>query len=172
MENFLKYLTTEQRAELLSGVQNRHYQEDEVILSEGEQRRAIFLVRDGVVRVERGHMGFNVEVSQLHPGEIFGEMSFVEEFGASASVVADCDVDIDVIGEQQVKNLGDEDPTFYGRFYHSIAEVLSHRLRETTVRGIAEYSWGGFGEDNDYRPQTLDDWGGGSPLREPAGEGE
>ena len=99
MDNFLKYLTDEQRGELLRGAENRHYQEDEIILTEGAQRRAIFLIKDGVVRVERGHMGFNVEVSRLHPGEIIGEMSFVEEFGASASVVADSDVDVDIIDE-------------------------------------------------------------------------
>ena len=164
MDNFLKYLTDEQRGELLRGAENRHYQEDEIILTEGAQRRAIFLIKDGVVRVERGHMGFNVEVSRLHPGEIFGEMSFVEEFGASASVVADSDVDVDIIDEQQVESLGDADAAFYGRFYHSIAEVLSRRLRETTVRSIAEYSWGGFGDEEDYRLETLDEWGGWKPV--------
>ena len=159
MDEFLKYLTDEQRTELLSSAEGCHYREDEVILSEGEQRRAIFLIKNGVVRVERGHMGFNVEVSRLHSGEIFGEMSFVEEFGASASVVADTDVEVDVIDEEHVKLLGSEDPAFYGPFYHSIAEVLSRRLRETTVRSIAEYSWGGFGDDEDYRAEDLDDWG-------------
>ena len=171
MDDFLKYLSDKHRGELLQGVENRHYQEDEIILSEGEQRRAIFLIKEGVVRVERGHMGFNVEVSRLHPGEIFGEMSFVEEFGASASVVADAEVDVDVIDEQQVKSLGSMDPAFDGQFYHSIAAVLSRRLRETTVRGIAEYSWGGFGDEEEYRMKTLDEWGGGSPLWEKMGEG-
>ena len=133
MDDFLKYLNDEQRTELLSGAENCRYRENEVILSEGEQRSAIFLIKDGVVRVERGHMGFNVEVSRLHAGEIFGEMSFVEEFGASASVVADSEVDVDVIEEEHVRSLGSEDPAFYGQFYHSIAEILSRRLRETTV---------------------------------------
>ncbi len=172
MDNFLRYLSDEQRGELLQGAENRHYQEGEIILSEGEQRRAIFLIKEGVVRIERGHMGFNVEVSRLHPGEIFGEMSFVEEFGASASVVADSEVDVDIIDEQQVKSLGSVDAAFDGQFYRSIAEVLSRRLRETTVRSIAEYAWGGFGDEEDYRLETLDEWGGGSPFREKMGEGE
>ena len=172
MDNFLKFLTDEQRRELTQGAENRHYQEGEIILPEGAQRRAIFLIKDGVVRVERGHMGFNVEVSRLHLGEIFGEMSFVEEYGASASVIAGSEVDVDIIDEQQVQSLGDADPAFYGKFYHSIAEVLSRRLRETTVRGIAEYSWGGFGDEEDYRAEALDEWGGGSPLRENVDEGE
>ena len=172
MDDFFKYLSEEQRIELLSGAENRHFREDEMILSEGEQRRAIFLIKDGVVRIERGHMGFNVEVSRLHSGEIFGEMSFVEEFGASASVLADTEVEVDVINEEQVRSMGRADVAFYGRFYHSIAEVLSRRLRETTVRSIAEYSWGGFSDADEQRPEILDDWGGGSPLRESLDEGE
>lgn len=171
VDDFLKYLTDEQRIALLEGAENRHYQEDEVILSEGEIRRAVFLIKDGVVRIERGHMGFNVEISRLHRGEIFGEMSFVEEFGASASVIADSEVDVDVVGEEQVQSIGSLDAAFYGRFYHSIAEILSRRLRETTVRSIADYSWGGFTDgdgdvdDDDERSEDVADWGGGSPLR-------
>ena len=59
-----------------------------MILSEGAQRQAIFLIKDGVVRVERGHMGFNVEVSRLHPGEIFGEMGMIDDRPRSATVTA------------------------------------------------------------------------------------
>lgn len=172
MDDFLKYLTEKQRNELLSVVGTQHYREGDTILSEGERRCAIFVVRKGTVRIERAHMGFNVEISRLQVGEIFGEMSFVEEFGASASVIAESDVDVSVIDEAQVVSAGRADQSFYGRFYRSVAEVLSQRLRETTVRSIAEFSWGGFGEFDGSRPDSLDNWGGGSPLRERLDEGK
>ena len=172
MDDFLKYLTDKQRNTLLSVVDSLHYSKGEIILSEGERRRSIFLIKEGMVRVERAHMGFNVEISRLQSGEIFGEMSFVEEFGASASVIAHGDVKVDMIGEAHVASGGREDQSFYGGFYRSVAEVLSRRLRETTVRSISEFSWGGFGEFNDLRPESSDSWGGGSPLRERFNEGK
>jgi len=170
--DFLRYLTERQSKALLSVADSLEYTKGEIILAEGERRCAIFLIREGAVRVERAHMGFNVEISLLQSGEIFGEMSFVEEFGASASVVAQSDVKVDVIAEEHVEAVGREDQSFFGGFYRSVAEVLSRRLRETTVRSISEYSWGGFGEFNDSRTERSDSWGGGSPLRESLTEGK
>ena len=168
MDGFLKFVEEPWRSKLLDGAQRERFEPNQVILAEGQKRRAIFLVERGTVRVERGHMGFSVEISRLSAGEIFGEMSFVEDFGASASVVADEPVELAIIDAEQVDTLVATDPGFYGQFYQSIAEILSRRLRETTVRGIAEYSWGGAAEENLPRPPSNDDWGGGSPLREPA----
>lgn len=166
MEIFLEFLTDSQRAELFARAERRRYHKDEVVLAEGERRRALFFVRAGVVRIERSHMGFNIEVSCLEAGELFGEMSFVEDFGASASVIADGPVEIDIIDEAHVRDLMEGDADFRARFYQSLALILSRRLRETTVRSLAEYSWGGYWREPGPRPRAQDAWGGGSPLRD------
>lgn len=168
MEGFFRFVEEPLRSELLDGARREQFAAEQVILAEGQQRRAIFLIRKGVVRIERGHMGFSVEVSRFGAGEIFGEMSFVEDFGASASVVAAEPTEIAIIDEAHVAELRVRDPEFYGQFYQSLAEILSRRLRETTVRGIAEYSWGGAAESTLPPLTSHDDWGGGSPLREPS----
>ena len=167
MEPFFRLIDEPLRSALLDGARRERFSPEQVILAEGQQRRAIFLIRSGTVSVQRGHMGFSVEISQLGEGEIFGEMSFVEDFGASASVLAQSATEVAIIDEAHVEALKARAPEFYGQFYHSLAEILSRRLRETTVRGIAEYSWGGAAEETLPRPASLDDWGGGSPLREP-----
>ena len=172
MEAFFRFVAEPLRSELLDGARREQFAPEQVILAEGQQRRAIFLIRSGGVSVQRGHMGFNVEVSRLGAGEIFGEMSFVEDFGASASVIANEPTEITIIDDILVAELRQRDPEFYGQFYQSLAEILSRRLRETTVRGIAEYSWGGADESTLPGPVSLDDWGGGSPLREPTSESE
>jgi hypothetical protein len=172
MEGFFRFVEEPLRSELLDGARREQFAAEQVILAEGQQRRAIFLIRNGVVRIERGHMGFSVQLSRLGAGEIFGEMSFVEDFGASASVVAAEPTEIAIIDEAHVSELRARDPKFCGQFYQSLAEILSRRLRETTVRGIAEYSWGGAAESTLPLPTSHDDWGGGSPLREPIPESD
>lgn len=166
MKGYLKFLSEENAHRLVPRLRRMRFAPSEVILAEGEQRRALFLLRSGEVRVERSHMGFNVEVSRLRAGEIFGEMSFVEEYGASASVIADGDVEVDVIEAADIRDLLEESSDFGREFYRSIAEIISRRLRETTIRSIADYSWGGHVVEDSGRPRGDTDWGGGSPLRD------
>ena len=75
-------------------------------------------------------------------GELFGEMSFLEEAGASASVVADDEVEVDVIPGEHVRRLLDSLPGFAARFYHSLAVTLSERLRRTSRTALPPMSWG------------------------------
>jgi len=165
MNEFLEYLTEEDRQLLSETAEHRHYEPDEVILAEGEQRNALFVIQDGSARVERAHMEFSLEIARLEAGELFGEMGFIEGLPASASILADGPTTVEIIDVAHVRKLIERDAGFYGRFYQSIAWILSRRLRETTVQSIAEYSWGGdpFDPSLDDAPQT--EWTGGSPLR-------
>ena len=181
MNDFLEFLTPADRDALLRVAERKLYRGGETILSEGENRRAIFIIYSGDARVERRHTEFDVEIAQLAAGEIFGEMGFVEGFEASASVVANSDCDVAEIDAAEVTRMIDENPGFYGRFYQSLAHILSARLRETTDIGIAEYAWGGRPldeleelrlldaddiQDGGSEPSAAGHWGGGSPLRD------
>jgi len=65
-------------------------------------------------------------------------MSFVENAGASASVVADWAVVCLRIDSAAIHTCIQFDPTFAGRFYHSLAATLSRRLRVNSTRLIWE----------------------------------
>ena len=151
---------------LSDSAKRQSFGEGEVILREGEERNALFLIHKGSVRVERTHLDFRYEISHLGEGQIFGEMGFVEGFVASADVVASEPVEVDVVAAATVATLSEQDPGFAGRFFHSLAEILSHRLRETTVKGVAEFAWGGTDPNTrgytsePYVPSEDDPWGG------------
>lgn len=170
MAGFLKYISDADEARLLADAQHRRCTDGDVILREGERSQALFLLRKGEARVERQHEHFSVEISRLHAGDLFGEMSFVEEFTASASVIADGECELDVIEAAHVQALVDADPGFAARFYRSIAELLSRRLRATSVQALSEFAWGTGGFARSAEPQSMPaeelDWGGGSPLRD------
>jgi CRP/FNR family transcriptional regulator, cyclic AMP receptor protein len=119
------------------------YRRGSVILSEGGYRRALHIVKNGAVRVEEEQEGHGITLAMLGPGEIFGEMGFVENAPASATVVvAQDDAEIEVIEDAALESLMASEPGFAVRFYHSIAIALSRRLRITSQRlaqtGIAE----------------------------------
>ena len=172
MAEFLKFISDEDEQKLLRDAQHRHCADGDVIVREGERVHALFLLRAGEARVERDHETFSLEISRLHPGELFGEMGFVEEFVASASVVADGACEVDVIDAPRVHAMTAADPVFAVHFYRSIAELLSRRLRATSVQALSEFSWGtgGFArvaqESTQAEDTTSAGWGGGSPLRD------
>jgi extracellular factor (EF) 3-hydroxypalmitic acid methyl ester biosynthesis protein len=130
--NPLEFLTTEDMDLLEEKAEHLHFKKNELILQEGSRRQAIFVVRQGTVRVERTHSGKAVPYARLGPKEIFGEMSFVENEAASATVLAEGDVELDLIEGHHVHGLMASVPGFGTRFYQSLALTLSHRLRSTS----------------------------------------
>ena len=136
-------LTDGERKFLLDCAKRQHYLDGEIILEEGSQSEAIYILAEGGVRVERQGMtprdsAMPVEIARLERGEVFGEMSFVDKSGASASVVADGAVDCLCIDGATIHTCIQYDPTFAGRFYHSLAITLSRRLSVTSTRLVWE----------------------------------
>lgn len=108
------------------------YRRGDVILEEGVRQRALFVVREGTVRVVQSYQGQPITLTELGPGEIFGEMGFVEDAAVSASIIADDDVVVDEIDGGALQSLLVSVPGFAVRFYHSLAIELSRRLRSTS----------------------------------------
>ena len=132
MNSKLKYLTTEDYSILLEKAEVATYQQREVIIKEGRLSGAIYLVRKGMVRVERAASGRDVAIAFLEPGEVFGEMSFLEGVPTSAAVIAQGEVEVCVLNEQNLYSLLTSVPGLSDRFYQSLAHNLSNRLRQTT----------------------------------------
>lgn len=132
MDSKLKYLTTEDYNVLLEKAEIATYRQHEVILKEGRLSQSVYLIRKGLVRVERAASGRGVAISFLEPGEVFGEMSFLEGVPTSAAAIAQEDAEICVLDKQNLYSLLTSVPGLSDRFYQSLAHNLSSRLRETS----------------------------------------
>jgi CRP-like cAMP-binding protein len=132
MDALFRFLTQDDQRLLLEKARRLTFQPGEVVIAEGSTRQALFFVHSGHVRIERERLGVATEVTRLGPGEIFGEMAFVEDRGASASVVADGTVEVDVIEGGYVHALLMSVPGLAARFFQSLAVTLSNRLRDTS----------------------------------------
>lgn len=132
MDSKLKYLTTEDYQILWSKAQVATYKPHEVILKEGRLSQAIYLVRKGIVRVESAAIGRDVAIAFLAPGEVFGEISFLEGVPTSSGVVAQEDVEVGVLNKQDLYALLTATPGLSDRFYQSLAHNLSSRLHQTS----------------------------------------
>ena len=68
--------------------------------------------------------------SEINPGETCGEISFLDELPATANVVAKEEVEAYYLDRPTLQSMFELFPHLGSRFYHSLAAILSRRLRE------------------------------------------
>lgn len=129
-------LSEQQRSLLLSKAETLAYKSGEVIVREGARIDGILLIREGVVRVLREYLDRLCAefTGPLGPGEILGEISFVDGESASATLVADGDVEILKFARHKVEPMIRDLPGFAGGFYQSLMLTACQRLRATNIR--------------------------------------
>ena len=109
VEAAFTFLTPEDRTALVAAAGSREYAADEVVLEEGARRHGLFIVRQGAVRVSPRSSAAS-DRGLLEEGELFGDMSFLENAAASADVIADVPCRIDVIEREAIYALLAEPP--------------------------------------------------------------
>ncbi len=86
---------------------------------------------NGQARVEVSLKG----IAQIGPGDICGEMSFLEHGNPSASVIAAEERETYAVDFAALDELFELFPHLASRFYRSLAVRLSQRLRHQIVNG-------------------------------------
>lgn len=129
----LRDFETRNLAKLLRLSKIREYENEEVIIHEGDNDPWLYFLLSGKVKVSKR----GVEIGQLHEvGEIFGEMRIVDAMARSATVsaightVVLC-VDTSAKGRLSTADDRDERLDFLLLLYRIFAEYMSIRLRTT-----------------------------------------
>lgn len=104
----------------------------DVIIEEGELGRALYIVEHGEVVVFKGEGKHRRELARLGPGELFGEMSLIENDLTSASVAAKTNVKLLVINREDFEKLIGRDLNIALKVYKTFCNTLSERLRKTS----------------------------------------
>ena len=105
----------------------------EPILLEKEPVLGIYIVLEGQVAVIDSTTK-NV-IADLNALEAFGEMSFLQDAPASASVkVQSEEAKVALIPRKVMEQLIESDPSFGSGFFKGVAEVLVTRIRRTNSR--------------------------------------
>lgn len=110
----------------------------EVIIRDGEQPKALYIVLEGVLGIYPTLDG--PKVALAGPGSVLGDMSMLNDDPASASVKAEeaCLV-LELPRELLLERLRREQ-SFAAEFYRAVAVVLSQRVREANRHHLAAHS--------------------------------
>lgn len=111
-----------------SGILERRFvPKGTLVIKEGEIGNSAFLVQSGLVKVYVAHEDRHIELAQMGPGQIFGEMSLVFDEKRSATVEAIEDTNLIVITRQTLEEkLRKSDPTV-----RAIVPMLMKRIIQT-----------------------------------------
>ncbi len=153
MNSNLKYLTGDDYSLLLEKAEVAIYEKDEILLQEGCSCQSIYILKKGLVRVERTTSGKGVAIAFLQPGDIFGEMSFLEDMVTSAQIIAETEVEVFIINKTLLESLLTSSSELSNRFYKSLAYSLSSRLRATS--SLISCLMKRFGCDLDYESKRT-----------------
>jgi CRP-like cAMP-binding protein len=123
----LIYLTANDWALVADKASRVHFRKGDILVERGKRANGVYLLLRGTARV---HIPFQPTVPAIGPGQICAEMSFLEDAPASASVVAEEDVEAYHLDRPTLQSLFELFPHLASRFYRSLATNLSQRLRE------------------------------------------
>jgi len=129
----LAHLTPNDWALIVDKALRVRFDKGQSIIQMGKRPKGVYLLLKGTAKVEIPSQNtFRV----VGPGEIFGEMSFLEDAPASANVVADAPVEAYQIDHPTLQQLFELFPHLGSRFYRSLATNLSRRLRDVIAKGL------------------------------------
>jgi CRP/FNR family cyclic AMP-dependent transcriptional regulator len=133
-DNFLfKNLNFEEAQNLARICHQEQFKKGETIIEENALGQALYLVENGEVRVIKGEGSAAKEITRLGAGQLFGEMSLIEDELTSATVVAATDVRLLVIRRNEFEDLLANNQALALKVYKSFCKTLSERLRKTTA---------------------------------------
>jgi len=129
-------LTEEERVALLEKAQLQSFQVGQTIFEEGAAIDSIYVIANGTARISHRVVGtISAEiVGPRGPGEVLGEMSYMDGEAASATLVADGDLDLLRIDRRDFDAMIAADQGFAVRLYHGLLLSLCERLRATNAR--------------------------------------
>lgn len=115
---------------LLTVSQKKSINTGTYILQERERSPYLFILIEGLFGIETSRKKGSFDI-KLGPGEILGEMSFIDNSLPSASVKALENATVLAIDKGILEEKLNSDKDFAARFFRAISAVLANRLRET-----------------------------------------
>jgi len=132
-KTFLFKDTPEDKLELVAEIaEEKFYHSGDTIFREGDFGGELFIIVSGSVKVGKTVKDERQELARLESGEVFGEISIVDEMPRSATVQANEPTTLLAIKVEDLECLFVDQPELTAPVFRAFSKVLAARLRETT----------------------------------------
>lgn len=111
-------------------IKNRRVRKGEIIIEENSQGNTIWIVKKGCVKVTKRVKNKGTRtISVLVDFDFFGEMSFIDGYPRSATVMATTDTDLIEINGDELKKMLSKEQELALKLYVNLTQILCKRLR-------------------------------------------
>jgi len=109
---------------------SKTFQPGEVIIREGEMNRDIYILSEGVLEASVKDVEGQVVVSEMHPPEMLGEISFLDGSPRTATVTAKTEALVYYLSFEEVKDELESIPAWF----KLILETLTKRMKSSVQK--------------------------------------
>jgi len=122
---------------ILENLQERKYLKGETIFAENDIGRALFIVYSGKITLYRFRKEEqkNIFLSDVMPGEFFGEMALLEEMPRTATAIASEDTVVFMLFKTKLESIIFSKSKFGVTILYHLARILSARIRNYNANG-------------------------------------
>jgi sigma-B regulation protein RsbU (phosphoserine phosphatase) len=131
---FLQGLDRRVIEQLAAAAVERTFAPGEMIMEEGAHGRELYFLLEGEVEVLKGHGDAAMTLARRGPGELFGEMSMIEDVPRFASIRAVTECRMLEFSEVDIEAILAREPDLL----FEVVRTLSARLRQTDLHMIAD----------------------------------
>ena len=124
-------ITKKELIYLLENLQERKYLKGETIFAQNDIGRALFIVYKGKIGLYRHEKDQekNDLLSEVQPGEFFGEMALLEEMPRTATAVAEEDTLVFMLFKTKLESIIFSKSKIGSSIVYHLSKILSARLR-------------------------------------------
>lgn len=129
------------------------FHDGDIIVSEGDESREMYVIQSGAVVVVRNIDGVEVELARLERGNFFGEMSLLESISRSATIRAVGETKLLAIKPGSLLLKIRRNPTFA----FEMLQQMSHRIRRLNAKLTEFLSRDTISEEDSRQLQSIQD---------------
>ncbi len=106
--------------------ESKVYEDGDVIFEQGDVGTEMYAIREGGVKIVRNEGGIEIALATLEAGDLFGEMSVLDEGPRSATAFAEGHTSLTVFSKELVEEAIRSNP----EFSFGLMRILTERLRQ------------------------------------------
>ena len=125
-----RYFTAEERARMEGIAEVRKIAHDDFLIRAGDKDSTLFAVEDGHLDI----IANDVIVATVGPGDVLGEVSFIDDSPRTVSVKAGEETIVRAWDKRTLSAALSFNPQMLAKFAVALSELLVERLRDTARR--------------------------------------
>src|SRR5687768_3841433 len=129
-----RYFTAEERARVEDIGEVRRIAQDEYLIRAGDTDSTLFAIEDGHLDIVVTREGTSTVVATVGPGDVLGEVSFIDDSPRTVSVKAGEDTTVRAWDKRTLSAALSFNPQMLAKFSVAMSELLVERLRDTARR--------------------------------------